>query len=638
MTKSGGMTKSVRNFRSTAIGLTLTFAASVAPSAAQAADDAQGPTVLMPAFAPDAFVTAPAAPVSAPAFRPAPLPAPAPVSVPAVSAAPVQTLAGPALYRSIFDRLDASAWSDAKGAILSLPEQDAMRPYLLAKLYLAKDSPRTELFDILDLLTKAPHLPQSEQLARLATRRGAQILPDRPQIRQLMYTGGSPQRGILKAIKGDPVSDMLSPQVAAAIKADTPALAESLIASQGAGLSIACLTEMRQRIAWSYFITGDVTNARRLALQATAEGSGPYLAPAYWVAGLASWRDKDWDGAAAAFANVSARTDDSDLRSAGYYWAARANMAGKRPQKVTALLQAAAREDETFYGLLSSETLGLPTPTGLLRDPLSAREKQKIAALPGAVIATSLASIRRLGDADETLRYQASISGPENYEALVHLASELSLPRTQLWLAQRSPTGVKARAYTRYPKPDWTPTGGWRVDKALVFAHALQESRFQADAVSLAGARGLMQVLPGTANDLAAARGEALSPGDLYTPAVNMEYGQRYLEKLSNMGATDGLLAKVIAAYNAGPLPVERWKYQIRDEGDPLLFIESVPYYETRAYVNVVLRNYWMYQMENGGKSGALNAMAQGLWSRFPGRGTELAVRMTAAGRAAGAD
>ncbi|HEX7857283.1 MAG TPA: lytic transglycosylase domain-containing protein [Sphingobium sp.] len=542
------------------------------------------------------------------------------------------------VYRTIFDKMDSGAWSDARSAILSLDEKDAMRPYLLGKMYIAKDSPRVELFDILDLLAKAPYLPQADQLSRMAVKRGAQILPDRPQVRQLMYVGGSPQRGILKPIKGDPVSDILQPQIAAAIKADTPSVAESLIATQGVGLSAACLTEIRQRIAWSYFITGDVANARRLSLQAVAEGNGPYMAPAYWVAGLASWRQRDWDAAATSFANVAARADDSDLRSAGYYWAARANMAGKHPQKVGALLQAAAREEETFYGLLAGETLGLPISRGLQRDHLSSGDQQKIAAMPGARIAATLARLNRTNDADEALRYQATFSSPDSYDALVHFASDLSLPRTQLWLAQRSPNGVKARPYTRYPRPDWTPSGGWRVDKALVFAHTLQESRFQTDVVSSAGARGLMQVLPGTASGMAAARGEAFNAADLNSPSINMEYGQRYLEQLSHMSATDGLLAKVVAAYNAGPLPVERWKYQIRDEGDPLLFIESVPYYETRAYVNVVLRNYWMYQMENGGKSNSLTAMAQGLWSRFPGKSGELAVRLTSAGKAAGTD
>jgi len=539
-------------------------------------------------------------------------------------------------YQAIYARIDGRAWTDAKSAILALDAGDPMRAYLLAELYLAKDSPRAELFDLLDLLAKAPDLPQAEQLSRLAARRGAQVLPDRPQVRQLMYTGSSPQRAILAPIKGDPAAELLAPRIAAEIKLDNPLGAEALLNTEGSTLSSACLTELRQRIAWSYFITSDLPNARRLALQAAAEGSGPYLAPSHWVAGLASWRQKAWDDAAAAFANVAAFAGDADLRSAGYYWAARASMADRKPQKVAGYLKAAAREEESFYGMLANETLGRPAPRGLVRDHVSASDRQNLSNLPNVRIAATLATIGRSVAADEALRYQAALTGAEHYEALVHLASELSLPRTQLWLAQRSPNGVKASAYTRYPKPNWTPAGGWRVDKALVFAHTLQESRFQPDVVSPAGARGLMQLMPGTASILAAQNGEQLA--DLRIPSVNMEYGQRYLEKLSGMSATDGLLAKVVAAYNAGPAPLERWKYQIRDEGDPLLFIESVPYYETRAYVNVVLRNYWMYQMEESGQSAALTSLAQGLWSRFPGKQGEVAVRITSAGRSFGAD
>lgn len=541
-------------------------------------------------------------------------------------------------YRAIYAKISGQAWSEAKGAILALDASDPMRSYLLAELYVAKDSPRAELFDLLDLLARAPHLPQAERLSRLAAKRGAQTMPERPQIRQLMYTGGSPQRAILSPIKGDLLADSLAPQIAALIKADNPQGAEALLDTAGSTMNPACMTELRQRIAWSYFIISDLANARRLALKAAAEGNGPYLAPSYWVAGLASWRQQAWVDAAAAFANTAQQAGDADLRSAGYYWAARASMADRKPQKVTGYLKAAAREAESFYGLLASETLGTQKPRGLVRDHVSDSDRRTIAMLPNVRIAATLASLGRWTDADEALRYQASLSGADQYAALVHLASDLSLPRTQLWLAQRSPTGVKASAYTRYPTPNWTPAGGWRVDKSLVYAHTLQESRFQTDAVSSAGARGLMQLLPGTANLLASASGEQLSPSDLWVPAVNMEYGQRYLEKLSAMSATDGLLAKVIAAYNAGPAPVERWKYQVRDEGDPLLFIESVPYYETRAYVNVVLRNYWMYQMEETGQSAALTSLAQGLWSRFPGKTGEMAVRISSAGRSFGAD
>ena len=121
-----------------------------------------------------------------------------------------------------------------------------------------------------------------------------------------------------------------------------------------------------------------------------------------------------------------------------------------------------------------------------------------------------------------------------------------------------------------------------------------------------------MQVMPGTARLVAG------SPDQLFTPSTNLEYGQRYLEKLRDTRATGGLLPKVMAAYNAGPTPVERWNSEVRDGGDPLVFMESLPYYETRAYVNIVMRNYWMYQLRDDGRAEALTAMAQGKWPAFP--------------------
>jgi soluble lytic murein transglycosylase len=164
----------------------------------------------------------------------------------------------------------------------------------------------------------------------------------------------------------------------------------------------------------------------------------------------------------------------------------------------------------------------------------------------------------------------------------------------------------------------WTPEGGWRIDRALVFAHTLQESRFQANAVSPAGARGLMQVMPATAQLIARRKGVSMV-GSLASPSTNMEYGQTYLEQLRDMAQTGGLLPKVIMAYNAGPAPLDRWN--ARDTttlNDPLLYIESVSYWETRGYVTTVLRNYWMYQQQSGAKTESRTSLVQGLWPRFP--------------------
>ena len=164
---------------------------------------------------------------------------------------------------------------------------------------------------------------------------------------------------------------------------------------------------------------------------------------------------------------------------------------------------------------------------------------------------------------------------------------------------------------------------GWRVDPALAFGHIVQESAFRRTAVSGAGAVGLMQVRPGSAGDMARARGLAYSPAMLTDPRANLEFGQSYIEMLRGSSATAGQLPRVIASYNAGPLPVSRWA-SINDKGDPLLWIESIPYWETRYYVPSVLRNMWVYQGLNGEDTTTLKDVAQHRWPTFPTAMTKL--------------
>jgi soluble lytic murein transglycosylase-like protein len=159
-----------------------------------------------------------------------------------------------------------------------------------------------------------------------------------------------------------------------------------------------------------------------------------------------------------------------------------------------------------------------------------------------------------------------------------------------------------------------------------VFAHALQESKFITSARSGVGAKGLMQIMPGTARDLAKALELDPTPEQLADPSFNVEFGQSYLEMLRDSPHTQGLLPKVIAAYNAGPGSVQKWNNgALRDNGDVLLFIESIPFRETRHYVEVVMRNYWLYQEKEAAQSGrrapaaqSIAAVAANQWPRFP--------------------
>jgi soluble lytic murein transglycosylase-like protein len=222
------------------------------------------------------------------------------------------------------------------------------------------------------------------------------------------------------------------------------------------------------------------------------------------------------------------------------------------------------------------------------------------------------------------LRHQARICAPSEHHALIQVAKRLDLAAAQLWLANTGQPGALTDAADRYPNPRWIPLLGWRVDPALAYGHIVQESAFRRAAVSSAGAVGLMQVLPDTAQLVSRNRGVPYTRAALTDPRYNLEYGQSFIEMMRTSSSTAGQLPRVIASYNAGPLPVARWA-TINDKGDPLLWIESIPYWETRYYVPAVLRNMWVYQGLNGEETGTLKAMAQHRWPSFPTGMTRLA-------------
>lgn len=542
-----------------------------------------------------------------------------------VSAQPAPTVLSKseqAAYTEIYSNIRAQKWDDAAKLIDRMPA-GPMAAMARAELYLAPNSPKVDALQLQALLQSAPYLPQAEQLETMARKRGADALPDRPGIRRFSWLGGAPKRDLPNNI----ASDAFRSELQAFIKNDDPASAERLVESKAGELPSDALTELRYRVAWSYYIENDDLSAKRVASIARAAG-GEWGTQAAWAYGLASWRLKDYAAAFEAFDSVSRQAANDDLKAAGLFWSARAAMAAKQPQQFQSRMQNAAQLPETFYGLLASESLGME-PIARKAAKVSKLDWNSLKGQQNAVLAVSLAEIGQTKLADEALRHQAKIGDARQHSNLAQLAGSLNLASTQFWMGHYGPSRDQSNAMARYPMPSWEPTGGWRVPPALVYAHTLQESNFRTDVISPAGARGLMQVRPGTAGDMARARGTGFTASELDRPAVNLEYGQSYLEKLRDLPATGGLLPKVIAAYNAGPTPVTRWNSEIRDNGDPLLFIESIPYWETRGYVSIILRNYWIYEMRENKASGSLNGLAQYLWPKFPDEnGNVIARRM----------
>ncbi|MDQ8755249.1 lytic transglycosylase domain-containing protein [Sphingosinicella sp. LHD-64] len=527
-------------------------------------------------------------------------------------------------WQAVFADLRASNWSSASARLAAMRE-GPLNDVATAMLYTAPGSPRVELEPLMRLLERAPDLPQAADLARLAATRGATSFPEIPQAQRLAGLAGQPRRQRPRAIRGDAVADALEPRINPLLVEDQPFAAESVFNERSAELSPEARTAFQQRIAWVFYLNGYDRDARRLADMART-GPTEWATHADWVAGLASWRMRDCAAAAAYFGNVAARSGDIELSSAGHYWAARADTACGHPERVQARLQAAARQGETFYGLLAQSALGVRHAPAAL-DALSAEEWRSISNERNIRAAVALAELGETELADGLIRHQARIGGSSRHEALLHLAARLNLTSCQMWLAHNGPRGTRTATHDRYPSPSWRPQQGWRVDPALAFAHALQESNFRPEAVSSAGARGLMQVRPGTGAHMARLNGGSVTATQLNVPSINMEYGQTYLEYLRDRPETGGLLPRVIASYNAGPQPVGLWNSRF-DQSDPLLAIETIPYWETRGYVPIVLRNYWIYEEQSADRSTSRRAFVQGLWPRFPGMRGATAVRI----------
>ena len=516
----------------------------------------------------------------------------------------------------MFDAIDAGNWASAQAGIAALP-QSMLTPVAKAELFTAKGSPVVDLGSLQALIAEAPELPQAEQLAAMAIRRGALTPPAIIAEKPVSSIGSAPYRYKAKPVQGEPYADELRPLLDALVRADDAAGAEAQLISYAPSLSVEARAEAATRTAFIYYVLGQDADARRVADTWRVGSTGEWAGQAAWVSALASWRLGDWNAASTTFQQVAQVAQQRELRAAGYYWAARAEQAAGRPASVANLLRAAANTNEateSFYGLLARETLGLPTRLSV--DPFVGTDPP-VDQLPNVQRAAELAKIGEPALAEEMLRHQAKIGAPSEHHALIQVAKRLDLPAAQLWLANNGQWGARSDATDRYPNPSWRPVNGWRVDPALAYGHIVQESAFRRTAVSHAGAIGLMQVTPATAQTVSRNRGLAYGNGTLTDPRYNLEFGQSVLELYRGSSGTAGQLPRVIASYNAGPLPVARWA-GINDKGDPLLWIESIPYWETRYYVPAVLRNMWVYQGLNHESTPTLKDLAQHRWPAFP--------------------
>lgn len=359
-------------------------------------------------------------------------------------------------------------------------------------------------------------------------------------------------------------------------------------------------------VAQSYLMEGKVTEAGKIAEQA-AKRSGKSAPLAGWVAGQAAWRKGNYKHAADMFAiTAKSKTASSWLSSGGAYWAARSASRAGDKRAANDWYKVAAAHPRTFYGLISLRALGQRFEFNWNAPKITSADKKALGTDLKVSAALRLSRSGELSAAITTLGTSSWTKTDKGRRALLAYFQLKQDPALTLFFA-RTTRDEDGRFYDTalYPESPWQPKLGYEVDKALIHALIRQESRFNPSAVSSTGAKGLMQIMPSTANYVT--KGDT---GSLSHPENNMTVGQKYVKYLLKDKSVNNDLFKMAIAYNAGPGNLARWKRELKDIDDPMLFIESIPSGETRAFVERVMVNYWIYRMRMGQDVSSLDMVA----------------------------
>lgn len=321
--------------------------------------------------------------------------------------------------------------------------------------------------------------------------------------------------------------------------------------------------------------------------------------------------------AKAHFQDFVKSADGPRTRGKSNYWMGRTALALGDKADAKKYFQESAKEFHTYYGQLSLRALNgdsghldippPPTPSQESIDRFMARASLR------TLVVAHLVGRQDLENRFFThLRYH--INEPGELVLLAELAKLLDNTQKSLRIGKRGmflKLDMAHYAYPTHAMPDFKPLRKGP-EKAFLYGIARQESEFNTDIVSHAGARGLMQVMPGTAREVSRRYKVKYRRANLTKdPAYNVSLGSAYLG--SGLEDFDGSYIMTAAGYNAGPGRVRQWVKQFGDPRrksvDPIDWVERIPFYETRNYVMKVLANIQMYRARLGEPNEALRVV-----------------------------
>jgi len=350
---------------------------------------------------------------------------------------------------------------------------------------------------------------------------------------------------------------------------------------------------------------GDAAGAYQLAAQHGQPGPGEPRQEGEFLAGFIALRFlNNPAGAARHFAAVAEGSRSAITLARSHYWRGLALAAAGQAPAAREAWGMAAAYPVAFYGQLGGLALG-EGPERLAQRiraiPQPAATPAQTASFMNREVARIIPLLAEMGEGRRAriflLRIEDLSTQPWERTLLIQLANRSGRPENPVWVARRAGASGAMLVPDGWPSP--YPSEGLAIEPALTKAITRQESNFDTEAISSANARGLMQLLPATAQQVAR---RLNTPHQLpwlqANPAHNLRLGSAYLDQM--IGRFGGTWPFAIAAYNAGPGRVDEWLQTYGDprQGRPAMldWMEQIPFGETRNYVQRVMENVAVYR------------------------------------------
>jgi len=533
-------------------------------------------------------------------------------------------------YRKIFDLQEAARWGEADRLIRSLKDQLLMG-HVLAQRYLHRNSGRTGYDKLHGWMKSHADHPDAETIFKLARKRrpknGWKPLA-KPRVARLSYSESLLDPAARQPAK-KPVSSRrtstdlkILKQVRRNVLRDRMTVTEKMLTTRGRSMSPAALAEARSMLARGHLSAHRFERALKQAeLAMQGQGGGRRLGA--YRAGLALWAMGRQTEALGRFRVAASTLPDriGNLGGAIDYWHARAALANGQFAEAIAALEHATAWPRDLYGQLAHAQLARLRPYDWSQSEADNRIIRDLMQNAPIRRAMALSEAGQVSRAEDELSRLSRRAGRDGDVLLLTVADAMAAPSTAYRMARvRLNHYGEAKDTSLYPVPRWRTVSDERINLALVLAVARRESGYNPTARSHVGARGLMQLMPGTASYIARKNGfPSRDLRRLNDPEISLKFGHAYLTYLSKLVRPRGCLIHMLAAYNAGPGTLKKWEDRFGDRHDPLLFIELMGSGETRRFVRSVLAAYWIYRDRLDQPVPSQDMLAAGQWPTLPG-------------------